>query len=107
MLCCGSTRVGILSAIAEAADYGEIKAGVRASSLSLDGLSFCQKTVGGLAGLAGELLLTYFNYQPNLGQSAFVLTGLALMPTSIPGVFHALLGFIIFKYKIAAGYYRK
>jgi glycoside/pentoside/hexuronide:cation symporter, GPH family len=94
------------SAIAEAVDYGEIKDGVRASGLSFGGISFCQKAGGGLAGLTGGLLLAYFNYVPNEVQSAATLNGLALMLTIIPGVFHALLGFILFKYKISDDYYR-
>ncbi|MDO8342441.1 MAG: MFS transporter [Cellvibrio sp.] len=94
------------SAIAEAVDYGEIKDGVRASGLSFGGISFCQKAGGGLAGLAGGLLLAYFNYVPNEVQTPETLHGLALMLTIIPGVFHALLGFILFKYKISDDYYR-
>lgn len=93
------------SAIAEAVDYGELKDGVRASGLSFGGISFCQKAGGGLAGLAGGLLLAFFQYQPNVAQSEFTLTGLALMLTIIPGVFHALLGFVLFKYKISDQYY--
>ena len=93
-------------AIAEAVDYGEIKDGVRASGLSFGGISFCQKAGGGLAGLAGGLLLAYFNYVPNEIQTPETLHGLALMLTIIPGVFHALLGFILFKYKISDDYYR-
>ncbi|MBE0457394.1 MFS transporter [Pseudoalteromonas sp. KG3] len=93
------------SAIAEAVDYGEIKDGVRASGLSFGGISFCQKAGGGLAGLAGGLLLAFFEYKPNVEQSEFTLMGLALMLTVIPGVFHALLGFILKKYKITDQYY--
>lgn len=93
------------SAIAEAVDYGEIKDGVRASGLSFGGISFCQKAGGGLAGLAGGLLLAFFEYKPNVEQTEFTLMGLALMLTIIPGVFHALLGFILKKYKITDQYY--
>lgn len=95
------------SAIAEAVDYGEVKDGVRASGLSFGGISFCQKAGGGLAGLTGGLLLAFFNYQPNVAQSDFTLTGLALMLTIIPGVFHALLGLVLFKYKISDNYYNE
>jgi GPH family glycoside/pentoside/hexuronide:cation symporter len=93
------------SAIAEAVDYGEVKDGVRASGLSFGGISFCQKAGGGLAGLAVGLLLAFFNYEPNTVQSEFTLTGLALMLTIIPGIFHALLGFVLFIYKISDDYY--
>jgi len=93
------------SAIAEAVDYGEIKDGVRASGLSFGGISFCQKAGGGLAGLAGGLLLAFFEYKPNVEQTEFTLMGLALMLTIIPGVLHALLGLILKKYKITDEYY--
>ncbi|MEO2279726.1 MFS transporter [Pseudoalteromonas pernae] len=93
------------SAIAEAVDYGEIKDGVRASGLSFGGISFCQKAGAGLAGLVGGLLLEYYQYQPNIEQTTYTLNGLALMLTVIPGVFHAMLGFILFKYKISDDYY--
>ncbi len=93
------------SSIAEAVDYGEIKDGSRVSGLSFGGISFCQKAGGGLAGLIGGLLLTFFNYEPNVAQSAYTLMGLALMLTIIPGLFHALLGVVLFKYKISDGYY--
>ena len=93
------------SAIAEAVDYGEIKDGVRASGLSFGGISFCQKAGGGLAGLAGGLLLAFFEYKPNVEQTEFTLMGLALMLTIIPGVFHALLGLILKRYKITDEYY--
>ncbi|MDQ8205254.1 MFS transporter [Pelagicoccus sp. SDUM812003] len=95
------------SAIAEAVDYGHIKDGQRVSGLSFGGISFCQKAGGGLAGLAGGLLLTFFDYQPNVQQTEFTLTGLALMLTIIPGAFHAALGFLLFKYKITDRFYQK
>lgn len=93
------------SAIAEAVDYGEYKDGVRASGLSFGGISFCQKAGGGLAGLFTGLLLAFFKYEPNVAQSEFTLKGLTLMLTIIPGIFHAALGFVIFKYKISDDYY--
>ena len=95
------------SAITEAVDYGEFKDGVRASGLSFGGISFCQKAGGGLAGLVTGLLLAFFKYEPNVAQSDFTLTGLTLMLTIIPGVFHAALGFVMFKYFITDDYYNK
>lgn len=93
------------SAIAEAVDYGQVKNGERVSGLAFGGISFCQKAGGGLAGLIGGLLLSYFNYEKDIEQSAYTLTGIALMLTIIPGFFHAVLGGLMFKYKITDKYY--
>ena len=93
------------SAIAEAVDYGHRKDGERVSGLSFGGISFCQKAGGGLAGFIGGVLLTFFGYKAGEVQTEFALTGIALMLTVIPGVFHALLGLLMFKYKITDKYY--
>ncbi len=95
------------SAIAEAVDYGQIKNGERVSGLAFGGISFCQKAGGGLAGLVGGLLLSYFNYEKDVEQTAYTLNGIALMLTVIPGIFHAILGVLMFKYKITDKYYHE
>ncbi|MDQ2075804.1 MFS transporter [Marinimicrobium sp. ABcell2] len=93
------------SAIAEVVDYGEFKNGKRVSGLAFGGISFCQKAGMGLAGFVTGLLLTYFGYQAGEVQSAFTVTGIALMLTVFPGIFHALMGLVMFKYKITNRYY--
>jgi sugar (Glycoside-Pentoside-Hexuronide) transporter len=93
------------SAIAEVVDYGEFKNKRRVSGISFGGISFCQKAGGGLAGLIVGLLLTYFEYQPNVEQTDISLMGIALMLTIIPGVFHAMMGGVMFLYKITDSYY--
>lgn len=95
------------SAIAEAVDYGKIKNGDRASGLSFGGISFCQKLGMGVAGAIVGWLLTYFNYVPDKEQTEFTLTGIALMLSIIPGLFHLLMGLAMFKYKITDSYYEK
>ncbi len=94
------------SAIAEAVDYGHVKSGERVSGLAFGGISFCQKAGGGLAGLLGGLLLAYFNYEKDVEQSAYTLNGIALMLTVIPGFFHAVLGVLMFRYKITDRFYK-
>jgi glycoside/pentoside/hexuronide:cation symporter, GPH family len=94
------------SAIAEAIDYGEKKTGQRVSGLAWGGISFCQKAGMGLAGAIVGWLLTYYNYVPDQPQSAFTLTGIALMLSVIPGFFHFLMGLLMFKYRITDTYYR-
>ncbi len=93
------------SAIAESVDYGEAKTGKRVSGLAFGGISFCQKAGMGAAGFLVGHLLTYFNYEANVEQSTFTLTGIALMLSVIPGIFHTLMGSLMFKYRITNRYY--
>ncbi|HSX83897.1 MAG TPA: MFS transporter, partial [Cellvibrio sp.] len=95
------------SAIAEAVDYGEVKNGKRVSGLAFGGISFCQKAGAGLAGFLTGLLLTYFGYQAGETQTEFAMTGIALMLTVIAGGFHALMGLVMFKYRITDNYYHQ
>ncbi|SHF43567.1 MFS transporter [Vibrio gazogenes] len=95
------------SAIAEAVDYGEFKLGQRVSGLSFGGISFCQKFGMGIAGAIVGWLLTFFDYAPNQAQSSFTLTGIALMLTLIPGIFHLLMGLLMFRYKVTDSYYNE
>ncbi|WP_024462381.1 MFS transporter [Marinimicrobium sp. LS-A18] len=95
------------SAIAESVDYGQAKTGKRVSGLAFGGISFFQKAGMGAAGFIVGLLLTYFNYEANVEQSAFTLTGIALMLSVIPGLFHAIMGGLMFKYKITDKFYEK
>jgi GPH family glycoside/pentoside/hexuronide:cation symporter len=93
------------SAIAEAVDYGHVKNGKRVSGLAFGGISFFQKAGAGLAGFITGLLLTFFGYQAGETQTAFALTGIALMLTILPGLFHTLLGLVMFKYRITDKFY--
>ncbi|GAO31914.1 MFS transporter [Geofilum rubicundum] len=94
------------SAIAEAVDYGHAKSGKRVSGLSFGGISFAQKLGMGIAGAAVGLLLHTFEYIPQVEvQSDFTLLGLALMLTVIPGLFHTIMGALMFRYKITDKYY--
>lgn len=95
------------SAIAEAVDYGHVKNGKRVSGIAFGGISFCQKAGAGLAGFITGLLLTFFGYEAGAEQSEFALMGIALMLTIIPGAFHSLLGFVMFKYRITDRFYRQ
>ena len=95
------------SAIAEAIDYGENKLGQRVSGLAWGGISFCQKVGMGIGGAIVGWLLTYYDYVPNQVQREFTLTGLALMLSIIPGVFHFLMGLLMFRYRITDSFYRE
>ncbi|WP_337879626.1 MFS transporter [Rheinheimera sp.] len=93
------------SAIAEAVDYGEHKSGQRVSGLAFGGISFCQKAGMGIAGFMVGSLLTYFGYQPDQPQTEFSLLGIALMLSVIPGLFHLLMGLLMYRYKITDRFY--
>tara|TARA_R110002033_G_scaffold50359_5_gene97384 strand:+ start:3499 stop:4839 length:1341 start_codon:yes stop_codon:yes gene_type:complete len=93
------------SAIAEAVDYGHAESGKRVSGLSFGGISFAQKFGMGIAGAAVGYLLDYFGYIPDTVQSETALVGIALMLTIIPGVFHVIMGLLMFRYKITDSYY--
>ncbi|MCY1720327.1 MFS transporter [Prolixibacteraceae bacterium Z1-6] len=95
------------SAIAEAVDYGHVKSGQRVSGLAFGGISFAQKAGMGVAGAAVGYLLDFFGYIPDGTQSEFALMGIALMLTVIPGVFHTIMGSMMFRYKITDEYYNK
>nr|WP_300315637.1 MFS transporter [Halomonas sp.] len=94
------------SAIAESVDYGEAKTGQRVSGLAFGGISFFQKAGMGVSGFLVGMLLGFFDYQPNIDQSSFTLTGIALMLCILPGVFHTLMGLLMFPYRITDAYYQ-
>ena len=93
------------SAISEAVDYGHAETGKRVSGLSFGGISFAQKAGMGVAGAAVGYLLDFFEYNPDGVQNETALVGLALMLTIIPGVFHVIMGGMMFRYKITDEYY--
>jgi glycoside/pentoside/hexuronide:cation symporter, GPH family len=93
------------SAIAEAVDYGQAKTGKRVSGLAFGGISFFQKAGMGVGGFIVGFLLDGFGYQANVAQTPLALTGIALMLTIIPGVFHLIMGLLMFKYRITDSYY--
>jgi GPH family glycoside/pentoside/hexuronide:cation symporter len=95
------------SAIAEAVDYGQAKTGRRVSGLAFGGISFFQKAGMGVAGFIVGILLTAFNYEAGVEQTPLTLTGIALMLTVISGVFHVVMGLLMFRYRITDRYYNQ
>jgi GPH family glycoside/pentoside/hexuronide:cation symporter len=93
------------SIISETIDYGQVKNGKRVSGFAYGGISVGQKAGMGIAGLMVGWLLTYFQYVPNEAQSDFSMMGIALMLSIIPGFFHALMGVLMFWYRINDSYY--
>jgi glycoside/pentoside/hexuronide:cation symporter, GPH family len=95
------------SIISEAVDYGHVKSGKRVAGLSFGGISFCQKMGMSLAAGVVGWMLSYYQYQPDVQQSAFTMNGLALLLTVIPGVFHLGMGLLMYRYFITDKYYNE
>lgn len=95
------------SAIAEAVDYGQFKSGKRVSGLAFGCISFAQKAGMGVAGAVVGWLLTAFQYVPRETQTPLAMMGIALMLTLIPGVFHTLMGSLMFRYRITDNFYNE
>jgi glycoside/pentoside/hexuronide:cation symporter, GPH family len=95
------------SVISEAVDYGQIKSGRRVAGMAFGGISFAQKMGMSLAAGMVGMLLVHFHYQPDVVQSAFTLNGIALLLTIIPGVFHLIMGLLMFRYFITDKYYNE
>lgn len=93
------------SIISEAVDYGQLKSGKRVAGMAFGGVSFAQKMGMSLAAGMVGWLLAYFKYEADVVQSSFTLTGIALLLTVIPGVFHLGMGLLMYRYKITDGYY--
>jgi GPH family glycoside/pentoside/hexuronide:cation symporter len=95
------------SAISEAVDYGEVKSGRRVAGMAFGGISFAQKMGMSLAAGMVGWLLTYYHYEADKVQSAFTLNGIALLLTVIPGVFHLVMGLLMYRYFITDKYYNE
>lgn len=100
------------SIISEAVDHGQVRTGKRVSGMAFGGISWFQKVGMSLAGGMGGLLLVFFKYvKPIDGvaqvQSAFTVNGFSLMLSVIPGVFHLIVGLLMFKYFITDKYYNE
>jgi len=77
------------------------------SGLAFGGLSFFQKAGMGVAGFVVGMLLTAFGYEANVAQTPLALTGIALMLSIIPGLFHVIMGGLMFGYRITDRYYNE
>mgnify|MGYP000892549885 CR=1 FL=1 len=95
------------SIIPEAVDYGAHKTGLRVSGLAIGLIAFFQSLGLAIAGSGTNKLLDHFGYVANQEQTAATLTGLALMVTIIPGVFHVAVGLLMCRYRVTDAYYHR
>ena len=95
------------SIISEAVDYGQVKSGKRVAGMAFGGISWCQKIGMSLAGGMVGWMLTYYKYEADVVQSAFTLDGISKLLTIFPGIFHLIVGLLMFRYFITDKYYNE
>ena len=83
-LCAAPTAPLVWAMYADTADYSEWKSGRRATGLVFSAASFAQKFGWAIGGAGTGWLLAYFDYQPNVEQSARTIDGIMLMMSIIP-----------------------
>jgi glycoside/pentoside/hexuronide:cation symporter, GPH family len=93
------------SIISEAVDYDHVRSGKRVAGMAFGGISWCQKMGMSLAAGMVGWMLTHYNYKPDVVQSVYTLNGIAMLLTIIPGVFHLIVGLLMFRYFITDEYY--
>ncbi len=100
------------SIISEAVDYGQVNSGKRVAGMAFGGISFCQKMGMSVAGGMAGWMLALFGYKEPINgvaqvQSALTLNGIAILLTIVPGIFHLIVAFLMFKYFITDKYYNE
>lgn len=87
------------SMVADAADYGEYKSGIRSDGISFAVVSIAQKLAFALGG-ASVLLIGLFGYQPNVAQTPEALQGINLVVNLIPAVVGVVAIIVALMYRI-------
>jgi len=87
------------SMVADAADYGEYKTGVRADGISFAVVSIAQKLAFAVAG-ASVLLIGIFGYQPNVEQTPQALQGINLVVNLFPAIVGVVAILVALAYRI-------
>lgn len=96
----GPITVIVFSMYADIVDYTEYKKGHRIDGLIFSGASFSQKMGWTVGGSAAAFLLAFFDYQPNVAQSAESLGGIRMMFTWIPGILSVVAALAMLAYKL-------
>ncbi len=86
--------------LADTADYSEWKTGRRSTGLVFSAATFAQKAGWGIGGALAGWILLWFQYIPNVEQSATALTGIKLMISVIPGILYMSCAIFLFFYTI-------
>lgn len=95
------------SIIPESVDYGAHKTGIHIPGLAFGIIAFFQSLGLAIGGSGVNKLLEHYDYVANTTQSPATLTGIALMLTLIPGVFHVGVGLLMFRYRITDRFYHR
>ncbi len=93
------------SIIPESVDYGARKTGIHLLGPAFGVIALFQSLGLAIGGSGVNQLLDHFNYVANETQADGTLTGLALMLTIIPALFHVGVGLLMFRYRITDRFY--
>lgn len=86
--------------LADTADYSEWKYGRRATGLVFSAATFAQKAGWGIGGALAGWLLVFYQFVPNVAQSAQSLNGMKLMISVYPGLLYMSCAILLFFYAI-------
>jgi GPH family glycoside/pentoside/hexuronide:cation symporter len=96
----GITAPLLWAMMADVADYSEWKTGRRATAIVFAAVVFGLKAGIGVGGAIGGWLLAFYNYVPNVEQSARALIGIRLIASIFPAIPFAIGVILLFLYKI-------
>ncbi len=86
--------------LADTADYSEWKYGRRATGLVFSAATFAQKAGWGIGGALAGWLLVFYQFVPNVAQSAQSLNGIKMMISVYPGLLYMSCAILLFFYAI-------
>jgi glycoside/pentoside/hexuronide:cation symporter, GPH family len=96
----GITAPLLWAMMADAADYSEWKTGRRATAIVFAAVVFGLKAGLGVGGAIGGWILAFYNYVPNVEQSARTLIGIRLTASIFPAIPFAIGIVLLLFYKI-------
>jgi GPH family glycoside/pentoside/hexuronide:cation symporter len=99
-VCAAPTAPLIWAMYADTADYSEWIGGRRATGLVFSAASVAMKIGLSAAGLATGLLLAFFEFQPNVAQTARAENGMIMMMSVIPAIGSLIAGVLVLLYKL-------
>jgi glycoside/pentoside/hexuronide:cation symporter, GPH family len=86
--------------LADTADYSEWKYGRRATGLVFSAATFAQKAGWGIGGALAGWLLVFYQFVPNMAQTAQSLNGIKMMISVYPGLLYMSCAILLFFYAI-------
>ena len=109
LFCLGNALAGVSTTVmlADTADYGEYKCGVRSEAIVFSVQTFTAKFGSAIAGFIGAMVLSLVGYVPNVMQTADTILGLRLMMFVASASLFIIILFIYLKfYKLNGSFYQ-